>query len=103
MVATILDGSWGQPCWPIVQARGIRIEHWGPRGGSGAVHDNSDDKLLACLRGGRGLKFIFDGAVCTLPSRKLRVVTTVTQLSVLRDTAREVLNPDMCLTPSVKY
>ncbi len=27
-------GSWGQPCWPIVKARG-RIEHWDPWVGGG--------------------------------------------------------------------
>ncbi len=26
-------GSWGQLCWPIAKARGVRIEHWFPRGG----------------------------------------------------------------------
>ncbi len=32
MGAAILDHVWGQPCCPIAQARGLRIEHWCPRG-----------------------------------------------------------------------
>ncbi len=53
---------WGQPCWLIAKTRGLRIEHWGPRGGSSAVHDDNDKAGMvtqvnrACLSGGCSLK-----------------------------------------------